>query len=220
MRKFLGITLVLLAGTLQADSNSGQGDTVQETITQLEALWGENQCETITVRKKGYPLISIACTGNFDRARRAKFLDVLFKNDFQLKKETYRLRPQNGMYLYKTQQGRKNIYFKLYVRGALDLWPRNPVQGKQLAIYVQNVRAATDLVRWRTLGIPVTFGVTLGRGDSDVILAVNLAQPPTEAMRAEHQRESDGQLYSARNFLPIGGNQQRNARGDQQRADK
>lgn len=171
MRKFFIIMIAcLLTGLLGADEKASVQDAMQEAITQLESLWGEGNCETIVVKKKGYPLASIACSGSYDNARRGKFLDTLFRNDFRLKSETYKLRPQNGMYLYKTVQAGRTVYFKLFVRNAQDLWPKNPVQGKQAAIYVQNVRSATDLVKWRTLGIPVTFGITFGRSDTQDLI--------------------------------------------------
>lgn len=171
MRKLCILSIAaLLTGVLGADSQAATQDALHETIQQLESLWAEGQCETVVVKKKGYPLVSIACAGSYDSARRAKLLDTLFRNDFRLKSETYKLRPQNGMYLYKTVQSGHTVYFKLFVRNAQDLWPRNPVQGKQAAIYVQNVRSQADLVKWRTLGIPVTFGITFGRSDTQDLL--------------------------------------------------
>lgn len=175
---FIVSILILCHAGLAADEKPAIQDALQETVTQLETIWGEGLCETIVIRKKGHPLVSVACSGSYDQARRAKFLDILFRNDFSLKSETYKLRPQNGMYLYKTVQGRnstgsgrgKTFYFKLFVRNAQDLWPRNPVLGKQAAIYVQNLRSGADLVRWRTLGVPVTFGITFGRSDTQDLI--------------------------------------------------
>lgn len=154
---------VLAAPTLEAK--------LQETAKQLEALWNEDSCESVIVKKKGFPLVSLACAGNFDKAQRERFLDLLFKQRFTLEKETYRLKPQNGIYLYRTKYGKRTVYFKLYVRDAHDLWPRNPVLGKQLAVYVHNLRSQADLLRWRTLGIPLTFAVTYGRSDTLELLA-------------------------------------------------
>ncbi|MBS0616976.1 MAG: divergent polysaccharide deacetylase family protein [Spirochaetes bacterium] len=151
-------------------AKSNLPEAMQDTAKQIESLWSEGLCETIMVRKKGNPLASIACNGNFGVAQRQKLLDILLKNFFTIKKESYKLRPKNGMYLYQTRYGNQTVYFKLYVRGALDLWPRNPVDGKQIAIYVQNVRASKDLVKWRTLGIPLTFGITFGRSDTHELM--------------------------------------------------
>ncbi len=145
-------------------------DKMREATTEIESLWADEACETVVIKKKGFPLASVACAGSFDNARRARFLDVLFRHHFVLEKETYRLKPRNGTYLYKTTLGRRTAYFKLYVRDADDLWPRNPVQGKQVAVHVQNLRSASDLVRWRTLGIPLTFAVTYGRSDTAELL--------------------------------------------------
>lgn len=172
MRKITtSIIALFMTAALSSDGGASFSDAVQETVKELESLWGEGQCDTIVIRRKGHPLVSIACAGSYDKARRARFLDTLFRHDFRLKHESYKLRPQNGMYLYKTRHERNTVYFKLFVRNAQDLWPRNPVQGKQAAIYVQNVRSAADIVRWRTLGIPVTFGVTFGRSDTQEILS-------------------------------------------------
>lgn len=169
---FLAATAVLVflpAKTPLLAEKTPVQDAIGETVTDLEGLWAEDACETVVVKKKGHPLASIACSGNFDLAQRARFLDVLFKHAFKLQTETYRLRPQHGMYLYKTLYGRRVVYFKLFVRHANDLWPRNPVVGRQVALYVHNLRSTTDLVAWRTLGVPLTFGVTLGRSDTGAI---------------------------------------------------
>jgi polysaccharide deacetylase 2 family uncharacterized protein YibQ len=162
------LALLVVADT--AISATPLEEKMRAATTEMESLWAEEACETVIIKKKGFPLASVACTGNFDNAQRAKFLDILFRHHFVLEKETYRLKPRNGTYLYKTAQGGRTVYFKLYVRDADDLWPRNPVKGKQVAVHVQNVRSASDLVRWRTLGIPLTFAVTYGRSDTGELL--------------------------------------------------
>lgn len=172
--KIILLTLTLLAfvspGIARPALQSTLPQALEETTKELEALWAEDACETIVIKKKGYPLASVACNGSYTAAQRQKFVDILLKNFFTVKRETYKLRPQNGMYLYKTTYGNDTVYFKLFVRNAFDLWPKNPVQGKQIALYVQNVRASADLVKWRTLGVPLTFGVTLGRSDSKELI--------------------------------------------------
>ncbi|HRP69649.1 MAG TPA: divergent polysaccharide deacetylase family protein [Turneriella sp.] len=141
-------------------------EALANTTPALEEIWGEDSCETVIVKKKGYPFVSIACRGNYTKAMRTRFVDTLLKNFFTIKRETYKLKPQNGLYLYKTQYGNEIVYIKLFVREAFDLWPKTPVDGKQIALYIQNVRESRDLVKWRTLGVPLTFGVTVGRGNS------------------------------------------------------
>ncbi|GAB4439519.1 MAG: hypothetical protein OHK0011_22110 [Turneriella sp.] len=169
MRQFI-CNLLLLVFTGTAISAARLEEKMREATSEIESLWAEQACETVIIKKKGFPLASVACTGSFDKTQRAKFLDILFKHHFVLEKETYRLKPRNGTYLYKTAQGTSTVYFKLYVRDADDLWPRNPVKGKQVAVHVQNLRSASDLVRWRTLGIPLTFAVTYGRSDTADLL--------------------------------------------------
>jgi hypothetical protein len=203
----LAIHILILMGAgapLRAEHIAVQ-DAIGETVKDIEALWPEAACESVLVKKKGHPLASIACTGNFDRAQRARFLDVLFKHSFALQTETYRLRPQNGMYLYKTVHQRRAVYFKLFLRNAQDLWPRNPVIGRQIAIYVQNLRTSTDLLTWRTLGVPLTFGVTLGRSDS-AELASKLTQYGDEVWLAipledDNIEVADGALLSISDAL-------------------
>ncbi len=175
LRKFIARCLFISVGLILSAESFAQdrislADAIQQTMTEMQALWREEACEGILVKKKGYPLASIACSGNFDKKKRAQFLDVLFRHNFSLEKESYKLYPQNGTYLYKAYLGRKVVYFKLYVRDAVDLWPKTPVSGKEVALYVQNVRSVKDIVRWRTLGVPLTFGVTLGRSDTAEIL--------------------------------------------------
>lgn len=161
------LVLACLAGANAVSLEEKMRDVTKE----IESLWSENSCETVVIKKNGYPLASVACSGSFGAELRTKFLDVLFRHRFVLEKEIYRLQPQNGTYLYKTGYADSTVYFKLYVRDAADLWPRNPVTGKQVAVHVQNLHSAGDLVRWRTLGIPLTFSVTYGRVDTREILA-------------------------------------------------
>ncbi|MFZ5629063.1 MAG: divergent polysaccharide deacetylase family protein [Spirochaetota bacterium] len=169
MRQFVSyLAFLLIAGT--AISATPLEEKMREATTEMESLWAEEACETVIIKKKGFPLASVACSGSFDNAQRAKLLDILFRHHFVLEKETYRLKPRNGTYLYKAALGSRTVYFKLYVRDADDLWPRNPVRGKQVAVHVQNLRSARDLVRWRTLGIPLTFAVTYGRSDTAELL--------------------------------------------------
>jgi polysaccharide deacetylase 2 family uncharacterized protein YibQ len=165
MRQFL-LVAILLSSINSPTATNPLESKIRETTKEIESLWPEEACETVITKKKGFPLASVACTGSFDNVRRAKFLDILFRHHYVLEKETYRLRPRNGAYLYKTTQNRRTVYFKLYVRDADELWPRNPVNGKQVAVYVHNLRSNSDLVRWRTLGIPLTFAVTYGRSDT------------------------------------------------------
>lgn len=180
-------------------------DAMRDTVAELESVWNEDACETVYVKKKGYPLASIACSGSYDRAKRAKFLDTLFRHNFILKDESYKLRPRNGMYLYKTVYQRKTVYFKLFVRDAQDLWPKNPVQGKQVALYVQNVRSGQDLLRWRTLGIPLTYGITFGRSDTKELMtqALGYGDEVWLAMPLEDDRieVADGNLLSISDAL-------------------
>jgi hypothetical protein len=159
-RKIIVVFFTFLIFCLPVAGKSPLGDALEETTKQIEEIWGENACETVILKKKGHPLASIACNGSYSATQREKLLNVLLRNFFSVRNEQYRLRPQHGMYLYRTTYGNRTVYFKLFMRNAFDLWPKNPVEGKQIALYVQNVRAANDLVKWRTLGIPVTFGVT------------------------------------------------------------
>lgn len=170
VNKYLLLAAVSALSAVQPAQRGALPEALEETSKQLEALWAEDACETIVIKKKGHPLASVACNGSYNAAQRAKFLDILLRNSFAVKNETYKLRPQNGMYLYKTAYGSQTVYFKLFVRNAFDLWPKNPVQGKQVALYVQNVRSGADLVKWRTLGVPLTFGVTYGRSDTRELL--------------------------------------------------
>jgi len=170
MRLLFHCLSVLIFATT-ATQATGLEEKMRKATAEIESLWADDACETVIIKKKGFPLASVACAGDFDKARRARFLDVLFRHHFVLEKETYRLKPHHGTYLYKTTQGRRTAYFKLYVRDADDLWPRNPIRGKQVAVHVQNLRSVSDLVRWRTLGIPLTFAVTYGRSDTAELLA-------------------------------------------------
>ena len=52
------------------------------------------------------------------------------------------------------------------------------------------------------------------------IVPLRFPQPPATAMRAEHQQQSGGNLYSAGNGIPMSGNQQHNSRRNQSRPDE
>jgi len=47
------------------------------------------------------------------------------------------------------------------------------------------------------------------------VFSLGFAQPPTSRVRAQHEKEADGNLQSARNFVPMGGDEQGKAAGDQ-----
>ncbi|MCS6972625.1 MAG: divergent polysaccharide deacetylase family protein [Leptospiraceae bacterium] len=197
--------LVLILGV----SGGGWAATLEEkygTVGRaLEQLWGDDACATVYLRKKGVPIVSIACVGDYDATRREKLLDVLFRHHFELQKESYRLRPRHGVYLYKTKSGGRTVYFKLYVREARELWPRNPLASKQLALYVMNLRSSDDLLRWRTLGIPLTFSVTVGRSDTAELLA-RLAEYGDEKwlsipLEDDNTEITDGELLSIADAL-------------------
>jgi len=165
------LAALIFTARVAAESKKDFLAELKKTADDIESLWKDNECESIVVRKKGHPLASIACRGSYDATHRRNVLDTILRHGFQVKKESYKLKPRHGMYLYKTSRGNRSAYFKLFVREAEELWPRNPVEGKVAAVYVQNVRSSSDLVRWRTLGIPLTYGLTYGRGDTSDLIA-------------------------------------------------
>ncbi len=52
------------------------------------------------------------------------------------------------------------------------------------------------------------------------VLPVHLAQIPAAPMRSQHQQQAHRNLDPARNLLPVGGDEQDDAAGDQDRADE
>ena len=51
------------------------------------------------------------------------------------------------------------------------------------------------------------------------VFAVHFAQPPAARVKAEHEHEAGGDFHAARDFVPVRGNEQDDARRDEHRAD-
>ena len=138
---------------------------------EIEDLWPERECAHDISYYSGYRMVSIACTGDFTSRTRQKILDMFFKNRLVMKNESHRLDKKSGLYLYKLQDSKGHASFvKIYVRDARILWPIHERSLPQVALYVQNINTAEQLVEWQTLGIALTYGVMPGRKDTAHLL--------------------------------------------------
>lgn len=147
---------------------SGQRPASEERVAlekvsrELKSIWPPDECAAYITRNSGFPMVSLACVGNFSKTERALSLDVLFKSGFALKDESYQLNPDSGLYLYKTEHplGSGNfVFFKFYFRGATVLWPKTPVPQNQFALVVRNLKSISELIQWQGLGIPISYTV-------------------------------------------------------------
>ncbi len=162
-------SLVIFAQDEEVDEKKAVLSTVGTSLTEL---WPDKSCASFVTRHSGYPLVSLACRVGYSKNDRAQFLDAIFKRGFILKKESYKLSPDYGFYLYKTEypiQSGRYVFFKLFFRDAKYLWPKTPFIIGRLAIYVQDVYRLKDVIRWQTLGIPLSYGVITHRKQSKEI---------------------------------------------------
>lgn len=154
-------SLMLLALSVAQLSSANNAVTLSQIGEDLSGIWPD-QCAFVVIRHNGFPLISIACKGSYRAEDRDKFLHSIFKAGFILREETYKLSPNQGLYLYKTEYpvGSDNLVFiKLYFRDATFLWPKTPFYKGHLAIFVQDIYRVKDLLKWQSLGIPLSYGV-------------------------------------------------------------
>ncbi|RME88189.1 MAG: divergent polysaccharide deacetylase family protein [Candidatus Hydrogenedentota bacterium] len=129
---------------------------------ELTNLWPNKNCGAYVTRHSGYPMISLACSGDFRTKERNQFLDALFKKGFVLVRQEYKLDYRNGTYLFKTKDSAMEdriVFFKLFFRNARYLWPDNPKGKKMIAIVVNDVAKVKDVIRWESLGIPLSYVV-------------------------------------------------------------
>ena len=155
---------------IESERSNSPLDTIGTSLVQI---WREKSCSYYTANERGVPVVSVACTGNYTDTEREKWLHTLFSHKYFLKSEKYRLQPGSGIYVYKTEYPEGSgalVYFKLYIRNATALYPRMPASGNQVAIYVQDLAELQDLIRWQTLGIPLTYGIIPAKKESQVLL--------------------------------------------------
>ena len=169
---FLG-TFIYAQGTASVESLYKRELLNLNPIAQkMEKLFPYKNCATFVTRKSGYPLVSMACRRGYSAEDRDKFLDFLFKSGFVFKKESYRLKEGSGLYLYETENPKSSgniIYIKLFFRDARYLWPRTPRKLGHLAIFVTDLYSTKDLIKWQSLGIPLTYGVLPFRKNSKLV---------------------------------------------------
>ncbi len=176
LKKFILPVLLLLnlnsapsANTETIESGVKAVGDLQTVADNLLQVWPEKACAYHISQDTGYPLVSIACRGNFSATERRNFLDILYKNGYLLKNETYKLRDSSGTYLYKTSNGTISedpIFFKVYVREATALYPQMPVTVPQIAIVVNELATEKELADWQSLGVPLTYSLAPFRNET------------------------------------------------------
>ena len=147
---------------LMAEDNQPVSVPLSTVAEELAALWPEKGCAHYVTRYSGEPLISLACKGDYTSRERQQFLDDIFKKGFILKEQTEKLSPRSGFYLYKTEYplgSGKLVFIKLYFRDAVFLWPKTPFNDGSVAVFVEDVYRLKDLVKWQSLGVPLSYGV-------------------------------------------------------------
>ncbi|MDH5720326.1 MAG: divergent polysaccharide deacetylase family protein [Spirochaetia bacterium] len=158
----------------------------------INELWAAKDCGYHISNDSGYMMVSFACEEGYNAFDRKNFLDILFSNGFILKKETYQIEKRQGIYLYKMEfpaYSGQFIYFKIFFRDASYLWPKTPIERKLIAIYAHDLYRHDDLIRWQTLGIPISYGV--------------LADKPETSLICEKIREYEQELWLALPLEPL-----------------
>lgn len=136
-------------------------------------MWSAEQCATRLGSKRGQPQLVIACSGNYTRKDRDRFLDTMFRKGFTFQNEEFQFGRNNGTYAYtftfKDSTGSTSTaYFRLFFRNASFLW-KNPYIKPRVAIYLDGIADVNTLLRWQTLGIPLTYGLDPFRKDTGEI---------------------------------------------------
>ena len=118
LRPFRWILPILFIALFSGQRPASEERVALEKVSrELKSIWPPDECAAYITRNSGFPMVSLACVGNFSKTERALSLDVLFKTGFALKDESYQLNPDSGLYLYKTEHpiGSGNyVFFKFY----------------------------------------------------------------------------------------------------------
>lgn len=174
LKKFLPLFFIVYFLILVKNSHCQESeDLFSKNITELAneiiKIWPENHCAFYLTRETGYPLLSIACRGNYTTNERRLFLDTLYRKGFFLKEETYKLYSGSGTYLYRTEHSLyadKPVFVKLFLRQAKFLFPQMPTEKAQVLLVVYDLYQEADLLEWQTLGVPLVYAITPFRKDS------------------------------------------------------
>ncbi|MCS6985296.1 MAG: divergent polysaccharide deacetylase family protein [Leptospiraceae bacterium] len=165
--------LVLLAkGISASESQQLYTKNLPQVANDLLKIWPERQCAYYIGLERGYPMLSMACRGNYSASERRLFLDTLYRHGFFLQEESYKLFPGSGTYLYKTEHSLfadKPIFIKLFLRQSRFLYPQMPVTSPQIALVVLDLYREEDLANWQSLGIPLTYAITPLRQESALL---------------------------------------------------
>lgn len=137
---------------------------ISPILAELESIWPPNSCGTYSTFEKGIPVYSIACSGDYTEKERKEFLNVLFREGFKLRNESYKHGDRSGYYLYRveTATGRGDFaFFKLYLRNAQWLYPNLPGDGARVLLYVREPKDIETVMAWHSLGVPIVFGLNI-----------------------------------------------------------
>ncbi|MES0491459.1 MAG: divergent polysaccharide deacetylase family protein [Leptospirales bacterium] len=154
---------------LQANGGVLQKKGAERISELVQGLWSDKKCAENISKYTEYTVVSIACVGDYTAMTRKRVLDIFFKSGLTLIKESYQVEKKSGLYLYKLEDKTDPYnyqFYKIYVRNARILWPVHERLQPQIGIFVQNLSGISSLLRWQTLGVPVSYGVLPQKGDS------------------------------------------------------
>jgi len=152
---------------LQADGGVLQKKGAERVSELVQGLWPDEKCAEHISKYTEYTVVSIAC--DYTAMTRKRVFDIFFKSGLTLIKEVYQVEKNSGLYLYKLEDKTDPYnyqFYKIYVRNARILWPVHERLQPQIGIFVQNLTTVSSLLKWQTLGVPVSYGVLPQKGDS------------------------------------------------------
>ena len=168
MRKLIFITFTILGSLSTIFAQS----TTEDMLNEITAIWPANACGHFSTVENNIPLYSIACSGDYTAKERKAFLDVIFKEGYQLRNENWKHGNRSGYYVYRTERARGTgdfAFFKLFFRDSRWLYPNVPGDGAQLLLYVREVTDIESLMAWQSLGVPIVFGLNIFNDNSPAL---------------------------------------------------
>lgn len=147
---------------------------IEELAREIAAVFEQGSCAHVIGSRLGYPVISVACDTAYREQDRTAILDRVFRRGARLDREETSFARYNGSYLYsftyRTIAETRRLFVKLHFRNSFYLY-KNPLNTGRVAILIDELDDVSDLVRWQSLGLKLSYAVIPFKEDSAELAA-------------------------------------------------
>lgn len=131
----------------------------EKLASEIKSIWTKESCSSYISEEPDFDLISIACSGNFSTNERRSLLDIIFRNGLFVKDESIQQKKASAWYVYRveSEDKRRPLYLKLYIRNAEKLYPDPKIKEQKVAVLVSGISKPEDVQEWNVLGVPLIY---------------------------------------------------------------